>query len=277
MTPTIWMISGLHDPRWSANVLENFQRQEYRDKRLVLVENGAGIGASRILHLGPRCTLLTSDTGPAAPLNAALAWLRAHASPGDWFAKCDADDYYGPGYLDSLLPAIDVHADYAGRSSLYIKTTENRLWYVEGKPEIHICHGPTIAGRISMALDFPVVADWGEDAEWCIDMYRAGASPHVLAPEHFCYQRWSDYEHTWPCTDLELRTSWAAEFIDLGPFDADIVDGVKPRPSGGSLGIAEFAPEHFMPLRLLRDQLALLGSPHGLSLAQLTDCGTQSG
>jgi glycosyltransferase involved in cell wall biosynthesis len=199
---------------------------------------------------------LVSQRGPAQPLNAALAWLRENADGKDWFAKCDSDDYYGPGYLDSITEASG--ADYAGRSSLYIKTMDNHLWFVEGKPDVHVFHGPTIAARIGAALDFPIVRDWGEDAEFCLAMHNAGRKAFVLPPEGVCYQRHGNYKHTWPCSDHEIQTSWNAEFHDLGPLDLDIVNGIKPRPRGTSLGVAEFTIESSMAVRILMEKVAAM-------------------
>jgi glycosyltransferase involved in cell wall biosynthesis len=220
----IWMVTGLHDPRWLPNILDNYERQTYLDKGLILVENGPGVGVAEVARLPSGVVVLKSESGPAQPLNVGLQWLRSH-SPSDWFCKCDSDDYYGPGYLSSLLPAIKSGADYCGRASLFIRTTEDRLWYVEGEPNAHLFHGPTLAGRVSSALDFPVVKDWGEDEGWCQAMYRNGRMPFTVHPEHFCYQRWPDYTHTWPCTDYEIRTSWNSPFVDLGIFDVEIEIG----------------------------------------------------
>jgi glycosyltransferase involved in cell wall biosynthesis len=254
-TMTIWMVTGLHDARWAANALENLRRQEHADKRLIIVENGAGIGAADSLYLGKQCVKLTSDGGPAAPLNTALAWLRANASPDDWFAKCDADDYYGPGYLNAIEPAIRSGAAYCGRSSLYIKTTDDRLWFAEGYANSTGFHGPTIAARIGSSVNFPSVRDWGEDALWCIEMHKASMRPMTLPPEHFCYQRHAGYHHTWPCTDLELRTSWSVRFTDLGPVDYDVVDGLIPRPVGTILDILGADIDNQMAVRVLKERM----------------------
>jgi len=254
----IWMTSGLHERRWLDNVVTNYARQTHTDKRLIIVSNGKDLGCAADCIGLPGVVVLQSESGPAQPLNAALAWLREHANPNDWFCKCDADDYYGSGYLDSIRPAIEAGADYAGRSSLYIRTTEGRLWFVEGKPDAHVVHGPTIAARIATALDFPIANGWGEDTDWCLAMRRAGKSCVTLPPEHFCYQRHAGHAHTWPVSDLELRGAWDVEFIDLGPFDADVVNGIKPRPLGMSLGVEPMSPETFMPFRVLREQLGAL-------------------
>lgn len=247
---TIWMVSGLHDPRWADNIRRNFDRQTYADRKLLVVENGAGRGA---MGMGVR---LTSKPGAAAPLNVALDWLWTHAAVYDWFCKCDADDYYGPGYLESIATAIVRGADYCGRSSLYVKTTTGRLWYAEGAPDETSFHGPTIAGRISLALQFPDGTQWGEDDAWCRDMRAAGRRSTVLAPEGFCYQRHADYRHTWPCSDYDLRVSWPVEFLDLGAIDYRVVNGTVPRPAGIRLAQPSVAGvDDLMAVRVLQQSM----------------------
>jgi hypothetical protein len=232
----IWCIAGLHDPKWLSNIWENFDRQTYLGKRLVIVENGLGVG-----HGGSwKATVLQSEKGAAQPLNAGLRYIRSVASADDKFCKFDADDYYGPEYLSGIA---ESKTDYCGRSSLYIRTTNDRLWFAQGDSDAYVFHGPSIAGKV-----------WGEDAEWCLAMHREGRNCEVLKPEGLCYQRHANNEHAWPVTDSELRGSWGVEFFDLGEFDRLVVDGILERPRE-SLGIAEFSFENFMPARVLRERL----------------------
>lgn len=85
-------------------------------------------------------------------------------------------------------------------------------------------------------------------------MNRLGRKSIILPAEGFCYQRWSNYQHSWPCTDFELRTLWQVEFFDLGNVDFDIVNGVKERPLGNPLDVPEVDASNFMPFRILKEQ-----------------------
>lgn len=244
------MVAGLHDKRWLPNVLNNYARQTYKNKRLLIVENGNGIGCA-----SGDFDIIKSDPGCGQYINAAIAWLRANANPNDWFCKCDADDYYGPKYLAQISkPVTKGKIDYLGRKSLYIRTTENRLWYAEAMDAKFIFHGPTLAARIKDTLDFPLVTRWGEDGQWCRLMNTAGKISCSLPAEGVCYQRWSEYSHTWPCTDEELRTLWQVDFQDLGEFDEDVVNGIVPRKVIRVLPVQQITPDNFMPFRLLREQ-----------------------
>lgn len=254
----IWMVTGLHDRRWLENVLANYARQTRADKRLIIVENGKGLGCA-----ADCVVVLQSEPGPAQPLNAALAWLREHASPDDWFCKCDADDYYGPKYLESIQSAIEAGADYAGRCDLYIRTMAGHLWYQEQGLRGFcngIANGPTLAARVGTALDFPIVEPWGEDTAWIQIMQQAGRRFYSLPPEGMAYQRWSNNEHTWPCTDDELIEGCTVPTFDLGPWNADIVNGTVPRLQGTLLEPVPFTGG--MPLRILRESLERAATAH---------------
>jgi hypothetical protein len=245
----IWLITGLHDPIWLDNILDNYTRQTFPCK-LLIVENGKGLGAAwNVDSIG--VYVIRSDVGVSQYINAGLNWLREVAHNNDWFCKFDSDDYYGPEYVYQIAQA--EYSDYMGRNSIYIKTMSNHLWYLEGSSK-SVFHGPTLAGRIGTAVDFPEVNDWGEDAKWCNAMQAAGRSAYVLPPEGFCYQRWNNYNHVWPCSDMELRTSWLKPIRDLGIFDQEIVNSKKSRPDGTVLAIPEITADNFMPFRIMREK-----------------------
>jgi hypothetical protein len=253
----IYCIAGLHDPRWLKNILSNYKRQRYTKKGLIIVENGDAIGSVDQAILPEEVIVIKSEKGPAQAMNAGLEFLKTRANSNSWFCKFDSDDWYGAKYLTTINTAIKAGVDYCGRSSLYIKPSSGKkLWYVKSTQQMTIFHGPTIAGKISSAVMFPEVKDWGEDEQWCIEMTKAGRSCITLEPEHFLYQRHADYTHTWPCRDDEIRTSWQTPFQEMN-FDIDIVTGKKPR-LGKMLDVPEFSLDNFMPFRLLREQASIL-------------------
>jgi hypothetical protein len=244
------MISGLHDPRWVNNILENYVRQNYRFKRLLIIENGNGIGTCEHLILPKNVYILRSEIGCSQYMNAGIEWLREY-SWRDWWAKCDSDDYYGPNYLDQINEAAKTNADYAGRNSIYVRTTDNHLWYLSGN-STHIFHGPTLAAKVATTHLFPLVKTWGEDLLLCKNMKSMAKRPYIMEPKGFCYQRFSYYDHTWPCTDVEMRTIWQSDIIDLGEFDLNKVESGSK--SGELLPKIELNHDNFMPFRLIKDK-----------------------
>jgi len=254
-----WMVTGLHDPKWLGNILSNYERQTHPSKGLILVENGQGIDATSPEKGDRVSVILRSEPGPAQPLNAALAWLRSHASPDDWFAKCDSDDYYGPSYLDSIQEAVKSEADYAGRPDLFIKTQSGHLWLASRNLRgfcDEVANGPTLCARVASSEDFPVVQYWGEDSLWCSSMQEKGNRFYALAPEGMCYQRWSDNAHTWPCTDIEIIAGCSVPIWDLGLWNPDVVDGLVPRPQGVRVEAPPLTLENSMSTRVLMESLS---------------------
>lgn len=253
-----WMVTGLHDPRWLGNILDNYQRQTHPSKGLILVENGSGLGVTVGAQLPEEVVVLHSCRGPAQPLNAALQWLRTNA-PDDWFAKCDSDDYYGPKYLESIQEAVLAGADYAGRPDLYIKTQSGHLWLAERNLRgfcDEVANGPTLAARVTSAEDFPEVQYWGEDSLWCSRMRELGNRFYALPPEHMAYQRWSDNAHTWPCTDIEIIAGCSVPIFDFGEWNPDVVDGLVPRPEGARVEAPALTLENSMSTRVLMENLS---------------------
>ena len=253
-----WMVTGIHNLRWLPNAIANFDRQSRNQERgIILIENGSGIGVTDGVKLPAGTVVLRSDVGAAQPLNAALSWLRYHA-PDDWFCKCDSDDYYGPQYLESVHEAIQFEADYAGRCDMYIRTQSGHLWYQEQGHRGFcdaIANGPTLCARVSSAEDFPEVQYWGEDTLWCQRMHELGHRFYALPPEHMCYQRWNDNEHTWPCTDEEIIAGCSVPFWDLGQLSTDVIDGIVTRPKGTRIQAPTLTLDNSMPFRILMTQL----------------------
>lgn len=254
---TIWMITGLHKTRWLENVLRNFRRQVHADKRLIVVLNGECASQGHEVWDHPwTCdvVVLHSVADPAKVMNAGIQYLKTNASPDDWFCKCDADDYYGPLYLQHV--AENTLADYSGLKSVYVKSQDNKLWFAEGNARTAIVHGPTIAARVGTALRFKEGLDWGEDTLWCQEMQAAGRE-HSLRPSvGFCYQRWANYTHTWPCTDEELLAAWPVPMYELGEFDEDVIDGLKPHKYSKVLEARELTMNNSMPYRILMERSA---------------------
>lgn len=244
------MISGLHNPKWLHNILDNFYRQTYKDKKLIIVENGKGNNIANNIY-SKDITIIKSDVGVSKYINAALIYIRGCSKCTDWICKTDSDDYYGPEYLSHLNSEIEkTNPDYLGRKSIYVKSTEDHLWLLKHT----MYHGPTLAANIVSCIDFPYVNSYGEDALWCNFMETQGKKSLTIEdPSNFCYQRWNPKNHSWPCRDIELRTAWRVPIKDLGVFDIGVVNGKKEPKIEQILDVPPVTPETFLPFRLLKE------------------------
>ena len=239
------MVVPLHRPRDLRNVFLNFSRQDYPDRRLVIVENGAAVGECRRTGLIPDM-LLSASSGPAEALNVALYELRKR-DPSGWFFKVDADDYYGPRYLSEAM-AVPAEANATGKGGFWLRTVVGRLWRF-GFPESQwaspeaIPQGPTLAARVADCLPFNDVRPWGEDIDWVARMLGSGARIWLTSRNGFCQLR-SPTGHTWVATDEAIRClALETPCWDAGPWSAAVVDGAPPSRlvavPGRALGLRE--------------------------------------
>ncbi len=238
----LWVIVPFRRRAHLPRVLENFSRQRFSEKRLLLIENGAAIGAAKALGTCVPTMVLESREHQSIAKNEALAYIRKQG--GGFFTTMDDDDWYGPGYLDEL-------AGYA-RSYEAI----GKLWHFvslgEGigdpLPQLLLCNrryadqetqwltGGTISAWAEDAVDFPIVSD-AEDIAWSAAMVRRGARIRALSIYHYLYRRsYAGATHTWKGSrEFFLRTVSPAGPLEFplapsGDIDLEIVTGAR-RPS----------------------------------------------
>jgi hypothetical protein len=238
---TAWLVTGLDDPALVPVIAANVRRQVAAGVRLVLVENGAGIGWGSDLRLATLDPIVVqSAPGCAAYVNAGIAVVRERAAPGDVFLKFDGDDYYGAGYVAACLAVVRPGIGCA-QPNIYVRTPANGLWSVTW-PRVRyrevvrdgagVCHGPTLGCTVGDLLDFPVPGDaWGEDGLWVRAMRMRGRRFAAVPRGHFAYVRRADRRHAFPLVDDRLRHIWPGAVVrDLGAWDPGVVDGqYQPR------------------------------------------------
>jgi len=245
---TAWLVTGIDDPAWVGQALRNARRQTVRDLRLVAVLNGDGLAVDPESLRNAGALVTTSDHGCAEYLNAGIAEVRERARPDDLFLKFDADDYYGPRYLERALeavaPGIAVY-----QTDIFVRLTDGELWSVAWPPGVTgDCHGATFGCLVRDMLDFPrSPSDWGEDGLWLRAMLGAGVTFRTIPRGHFCYLRHAGRRHAFPVADESLRHLWPGAVVEsLGPWDPRVVNG-------------ERAPKHREPIPFDPRRLADVG------------------
>jgi len=231
--PTIWCVVPFSRPKYAKAIFERFAKQTYADKRLVIVENGAGVGACKKLGLSPDL-LLTSGKHQSWAKNEAILKLRALGHSGDYWSTWDDDDYYGPRYLEEL--AANLHkGDVIGKSRSYIKLSDDHLYLMTSPPQNDVVtqswviHGPTITARIGDSLLFEHLP-FAEDLKFVHQMKEQGGIAYATSQYNWCYMRGPIRDHTWMISDEEFKFANSNHFIDYGAFDEDVVNGIKEVP-----------------------------------------------
>jgi glycosyltransferase involved in cell wall biosynthesis len=230
--PTIWCIVPFSRPKYIHRIFESFKAQTYFNKKLVIVENGKGIGTCKAHNLQPDL-LLSSGPHQSWAKNEGILKLRALGYGNDFWSTWDDDDYYGPKFLEEL--AANVHkADVIGKAKSFIKLTDGRLYLIAKPPENSlvtsaIIHGPTITAKVGESLLFEHLP-FAEDLKFVDQMREQGATFYVTSRYNWCYMRNENAEHTWQIGDDEFRFANSGSFIDYGPFDKDVVNGTIQKP-----------------------------------------------
>lgn len=193
-------------PAFIDDVVANFCHQLYKDRILVVVENGAGVGAWGGPCHKPHVLLSRPDVhNKSDALNVGMG--AAREAGADYFAVFDDDDWYSPGYLDEVARCAQY--DVTGIERYVYQDPSGAQWVnPEGREDCVVkggLHGGTLAGRIDVApAFFPV--NYCEEILWCRDAVRAGLSMYARRAHDFVYRRFGDvgHRHTFPA---HLNTS----------------------------------------------------------------------
>lgn len=218
MTP--FLLIGLHNKRFVSDVSGHVALMR-GNFQTVVVESGDALGA---WPLGGH-VLRAVAPGVVPFLNQGLEYLRAVASPGDWFVRIDCDDYYGPDYLTHVIASRENDAVASGISNVYVRTEDDRLLLARGKnPSCAGAPGGTLAGDIFRAVPFRSTSAWGEDQIWCEDMRSLGRHVVDRPGAGYALQRHAGHSHTWPVTGEQLVHVWPCYAYDMGRWDPQVVN-----------------------------------------------------
>lgn len=227
----IWVVVPFSRPSMMQNVIQNFERQQYPNKRLVLVENGLGLGACRRFNYSPDL-VLSSEPHQSAAKNAALETL-IKIRAGHW-ATMDDDDYYGPSYLEGIADGFHRGYEVVGKSSIFLRYADGRMHFLQqgGElKEVGMVNGPTISSVVCSDMPrFPLV-EWGEDNEW-VRLAREKHGWRVWAANchSFCWcRRGPAHGHTYRISDegLENLSRVLDPVYDCGQFNEHVINGVE--------------------------------------------------
>lgn len=247
----IWVVVPFRRKGFRERVLENFARQRFAGKRLLLVVNGPAIG---LKDLPGDAVVIESREHQSIAKNEALAYIRKQG--GGFFATMDDDDWYGPGYLDELAGYARTY-DVLGKCWHFVSLGEG---YQRPEPQLILCNrryadqdsrwltGGTLSGWAESVPDFPVLKD-AEDLAWCARLVQQGARLRALSIYHYLYRRsYLGAEHTWrQSREAFVRSVRAHEPLEFplardGQIDLDIVSAEKAPTATRLIGEERFKP-----------------------------------
>lgn len=198
-------------PEFLAHVHAQLLRQNHQHIEFIFVQNSPVFSeeeiAARFAPFGLKLLNLPEEKVLADGLNAAL-----EVATGEYVAKMDDDDYYGPNYLSDSLLAFDYApgAGVVGKKSFfgYIEATDQTVLRFPGQ-SYRFCsrvHGATLVWdqRKLEGLEFEPVQR-GTDTRFLESARRRGLGIFSTDPFNFVHVRYADKaRHTWTIADEEF-------------------------------------------------------------------------
>ncbi len=138
------VITPVHKLKFLNNAYDNFYRQTYKKKHLLLILNGE-LSNYYPIAKSPSITCVHSESKNIAELrNIGLDFLEKYGYNS--YSMFDSDDYYGPDYLKIVTKKLEEGYDIVGASDFYFKNGK-KFYSIENQVTANKCvHGPTITG-----------------------------------------------------------------------------------------------------------------------------------
>jgi hypothetical protein len=208
-----WLVSGIRDPQFTEALRGTLRKLAAPNVSSIIVETGPAVGYFE-------GAAVENSPGVVPFLVKAFDTLAKLAGPDDWFVRIDADDYYGPGYLQGIDAARLSGADATGIASPYVRAEDGQMYYCSSRRKPGSgAYGGTLAGSLRGMPPFRSTPyPWGEDTQWVEDTVRAG---RVFAPrstEHYAWCRWEGATHTFPVPGHAIPHMALWDSYELGVF-----------------------------------------------------------
>lgn len=213
------------------NVLNNYERQIYNAKEMIIVLNNNNMNLKKWMkkarkYKNIRVYQLDENISAGSCLNFAVSKAKY-----DIIAKFDDDDYYGPKYLISIVDAFQkTDADVVGKAASFVyfkksKTLAIRHPEKENKFVYHM-DGPTMSVKkhVFEKIKFRDISR-GVDTDFSKDcvankfkIYSTNRFHHVYirqeSPADHCWKI-SDEDHLKMCTIVSENVENYKDFVDI--------------------------------------------------------------
>lgn len=193
------------------NLFDNFNRQKYRTKELIIIVNNNKIPLDVYHKQAKKLRNVHIFRIPAATSLGACLNFAVRKAKYSYIAKFDDDDYYAPDYLkDSLQALRRTKADVIGKRAHYMylqgsKTLILRFPHDENR-SVSKLPGATlfIKRNVLNKVKFPD-RNVGEDDLFCIRSKKMGYKVYSAGKYNFvAIRRKNSSNHTWIISDKEL-------------------------------------------------------------------------
>lgn len=209
--PGVSIITCTNHPDFLNNILNNYNRQEYKRKELIIIINKDSIDLKQwrkkvsrypnvtVYKVAERITL-------GQCLNCGIS-----KSKYPLIAKFDSDDYYSPYYLREQVKALfRTGSHVVGKHSCFVYLDESKKLLVRSPLEMNkfvaFVQGGTILFRRSILkkVRFPDLS-LGEDVKFLRECASNGYTIYATTPYNYVYIRRANKKtHTWQVNDRKI-------------------------------------------------------------------------
>ena len=223
--PSVSVLMPTMRPKNVLRCLENFTKQTYRDKELILILNNAEFDLDAIRKETDRVPNVQALSVDGRMSLGECLNRGVEAASGSYVAKMDDDDHYGERYLsDSVLAASFSDAEVVGKGSFFMYFEEaNITALAEVAREhtfTHFVTGGTLFIRADVAREIPFDSiSLREDTNFLHAVAQAGC--RIYAADRFNFirvrtRRLSDHADPTPETEFLKRCRAKTPGLDLG-------------------------------------------------------------
>ncbi len=200
------VITCTNRPKYMKNVFDNFNRQSFVDKELIVILNNNKMNIKKwILESKKHTNISVFQIDESKSLGYCLNY-GIEKSKYKVIAKLDDDDYYGPEYLSQAAKALN-YADVVGKYTTYVYFEDSETLAIRNPKKdnryVYRVEGPTLVFR-KKVFDKVKFHDksLGEDVQFCKDCVKNGIKIYSTDKYNYVYIRHgSSDKHTWNIKD----------------------------------------------------------------------------
>jgi Glycosyltransferases, probably involved in cell wall biogenesis len=207
-------------PNSINNIFDNYERQRYIDKELIVVLNNNSMSLKNYKEKSltyPNIKIYQLDESCA--LGKCLNFGIQKAKY-EYIAKMDDDDYYAPKYLiDSINKFQYTDADIVGKLSYFVYIEKNGILAVfspnnENKYTDFVAGATLVVKRkVFNKVKFEEIIDAGEDTEFLIKCKEENYKIYSGDKYNYVYKKHEDINnHTWKITAKDYLQSCSIKY-----------------------------------------------------------------
>ncbi|QSO49241.1 glycosyltransferase family 2 protein [Alicyclobacillus mengziensis] len=223
------MITCTKRPGYTGNLLDNYSRQMWQKKELIVILNNDQLNLNRYRQTAKpyenvSIYQLPQDWSLGKCLNFAVSKTKYN-----YVSKFDDDDYYAPRYISEIMQAFRrTEADIVGKLTIYTYLKHRKLlllWYPKMENRyVNRVGGATITFKKSVFrfAKFPD-ASVGEDVRFQRRCRAHGFKVYSTSRYNFVsVRRPNSSGHTWKVSDkhLMMNSRIVAKTVDYRSFAA---------------------------------------------------------